>query len=359
MPVRHPEILARQQRGVPVGVIRIGDRGGNNGAPQKLDQFFLTSPSEAAIRSAAEVLGGEAAAWHNQGSGAEEWGVYTGKREIDVVVPPGGVDSWFEMWGKGSNRKVRMLRRCSGDPETSVEQRSGKLCRDLCPHDLYDRLDGSKPAGRGQDPTACGLRTRINVVLPDVRQLGTWLLSTGGVDAAGEMPGQADLLGHLTARGTWLPAKLTLERVPNEHGFAWVPRLRVEESTRAVHAIAGSTAGTLAAALGPAASTDRIAITAGPTAKPAAPDDPAARAQAAADWVGKNDDLGKHNQFAARVRQQGLLDQEVTRPDTGQRVSLVTWLDLRHDQIDGSAVADAEIVDAEIMDPDEPAWSNQ
>lgn len=347
MAVLHPEILLRQQRGVPVGVIRIGDRGGNNGAPQKLDQFFLTSPSEAAIRSAAKVVGGEAAPWHNQGSGAEEWGVYTGKRTLDVVVPLGGIDSWFEMWGKGRHRKVRLLRRCSGDPETSIEQRSGKPCRDLCPPGLYERLDRSKPAGRGQDPIACGLQTRINVALPDIGELGTWLLSTSGVDAAGEMPGQAELLGQLTARGTWLPAKLTLERVSNEHGHAWVPRLRVEKSVREVHAIAGSTAGTLVAALGPTASPERIAITAGPSATQAAPKDAATLAQEAANWAGRNGALDKHNQFAARVRQQGLLDQQITRPDTGEKVSLAAWLDLRHDQIDGSAADD--ILDAEIV----------
>lgn len=349
MPILHDAIINRQRRGVPVGVIRIGDRGGKNGAPQKLDQFRLTSPSEAAIRSAAAVLGGEVTTWHNDGSGAEEWQVYTGKRELDVVVPPGGVESWMEMWGKGNGRKVHMLRRCSGDPETSVEQRSGKPCGQLCPHDWYERIAGSKPAGRGQDPTSCGPHTRVNVVLPDVRQLGTWKLETGGVNAAGELPGQADLLGQLTARGTWLPAKLTLERVSNEHGFAWVPRIRVEESTRAVHAIAGSTVGTLAAALGPAVPDGQKAIAAGPAAAPSVPQDPAGKAQAAVGWAWQNTDVGKHNAFAATLRRQGLLDQVVTWPVTGAQVTLGAWMDLRQDQLTG-AVPDDDVVDAEIVE---------
>jgi hypothetical protein len=115
---------------------------------------------------------------------------------------------WYEMWSKGGCQ-----RRC----DSVTEQLTGKPC--LCPRaadpenaDLVraasierDRLAHLNP------PQGCHRVTRLNVLVPELPDIGVWRADTSSFWAAGEMADKADALLLAREADVYLPAALRIE----------------------------------------------------------------------------------------------------------------------------------------------------
>lgn len=207
-------VLDLQRRAYQSGRIRLGqvvatgkqDKAGKAiMRPVKLWTFRFTSPSRYQIDAAAEAYAGEVCPWDNRGR--KEWEVVTAADELFVAIPPAAdaISQWYEMWTGGGCQ-----RRC----DSQREQKSGGPC--LCPHaedpddeDLVDRMARERARlSKLMPPQACGIKTRVSVVLPDLPDVGVWRLDTGGFYAAGELIGKAELMALCRDRNLFLPARL-------------------------------------------------------------------------------------------------------------------------------------------------------
>jgi hypothetical protein len=187
-------LLDRQKREAKIGEIRVGtSRQGQKGrVPVRLSTFRFTSRSEDAIRTLAELYGGEARPWTDGAPTPGRWELISRKDMIPVAVPPGGMLTQdYEHWVKG----VR-LRLCDSQTE---------------------RLQTPRPcvcAAEGRDAVSrlCKPKSRLRVMLPDVPGLGVWVLSTVSGNAADELAGVVEMLERHALAGRVLPAELVLEQ---------------------------------------------------------------------------------------------------------------------------------------------------
>lgn len=210
-------VLDLQRRSYESGRIRLGrvvgtgkkDKAGNEVTrPVKLDTLRFTSASRYAVEAAAVAYGGEVKPWDNRGR--KEWEVITGVSEVLAAIPPAAaaISIWYEMWSGGGCK-----RRC----DSQREQKSGGPC--LCPHaenpddeEEVDRMARERARLSKLVPAqACGLKTRVSVVLPDLPDIGVWRLDTGGFYAAGELLGKAELMELCRDQGVFLPVRLWID----------------------------------------------------------------------------------------------------------------------------------------------------
>lgn len=170
--------IVLQQRYAEVGRIRTGKRAKTGKkAPIALDVFRLTSRHKRHLERAAELWGGTVAKW------GTEWELETEMSRLPVVIPPQTVSQWFELYGNGF-----LVRRCDGITETL----SGIdcVCADL-------------------DERECKPKTRLNVMLADLPDIGTWLYTSSGYNVAAEMPQTVDFLNKA---GGYTSAQLVIEQ---------------------------------------------------------------------------------------------------------------------------------------------------
>jgi hypothetical protein len=199
MPIS-PLVLQRQMR--ELGRIRTGNQiaSGRGRRPNKLETFRFTAESRELVEAAAEAFGGSVVPWRN--GERDEWEVITTTATLDIVVPPGQpVTQWMELWSGGGCQ-----RRCDGVTEIQGVERNGEPGPCLCPQDVDERIALAK------DGKACKATTRLNVMLPQLPDLGVWRLESHGYYAAVELAGAAEILAMATARGTLIPARLRLEQ---------------------------------------------------------------------------------------------------------------------------------------------------
>jgi len=172
--------LAIQRQARKLGNIRLGTKGAK-GNPVKLDTFRLTSPAKGLIRQAADLYGGTVEAWDNQ------WEVITDTAELAVYVPPQSVEnlSWYELWSAGG-----LQRRCDGQ-----------------------HLNDGEPCQCDPDNRECAPTTRLAVMLPEIGDIGIWLLTSTGYYAAKELGFTVNLImKHMFDTGELLPATLTIDK---------------------------------------------------------------------------------------------------------------------------------------------------
>jgi len=269
-------MLDMQRRGQQTGRIRIGQlvptvKDPDKMRPAAIDTFRLTTKSEYTAYKVAELLGGTVQPWRS------EFEVITRKNVINVLVPPRDavISQWYEMWSKGGCQ-----RRC----DSVTEQISGKPC--LCPRAQDpDDPEQVRAASLERDrlsklktPQGCSRMTRLNVMIPDLPDLGVWRLDTKSFWAAGEMGDKADALQMAREQGIYLPAVLRIEpreRIARGETTKFVvPVLELLNTVREIAsgALAG---GGIVAQLPPAPSEPPKAITAAPAAPVAAPAEPA------------------------------------------------------------------------------------
>jgi hypothetical protein len=199
-----------QRRTRELGRIRIGHQvqGGNGKMrPEKLEAFRFTSPSRKKIEAVADIFGGEPLPWDRSAEHRpDEWQVFTTTTELHVIVPPDQtLSQWWEMWSGGG-----VQRRCDGI--TRQGKQAGEPC--LCPADtgMRGELAGQNPPG------ACKPHSRLNVMIPDIPDLGTWGIQSTGMNAAVEWPGAVDVLEKHRPAGVFLPAQIRLEQRTRKTG---------------------------------------------------------------------------------------------------------------------------------------------
>lgn len=224
--------IQRLERRLPTaGRLRFGDKSGNRGAPKALDKWRATSRDQTAIEQLAAVYGGTPRPWKGAPGRERQWEVYTDTSELSVLLPPNplGDGPIYELWSGGG-----CLRRCDGEScETSQQGPDGAesvMVPCIC---------------AAQDDLECSVKTRLQVILPDVRFSGVWRLDTGSWYAAHELPGMVDMIVQLQEQGRITRALLRLE-VESKPGKNYVvPKLGLA-STADELAAGAATVGALA-----------------------------------------------------------------------------------------------------------------
>lgn len=191
-------ILTLQRQLRQLGRIRTGVQvpaSGGKKRPAKIETFRLTSPSRELIEAAAQAFDGTVKPWQNPGGGPE-FEVITARSVLDILIPPGQpVSQWYEMWSGGGCQ-----RRCDGITNVLT------MTPCECPEDIPERI---ALAAKGE---ACKATTRLNVILPELPDLGSWMLESHGFYAAVELKGAAEILVIASASGHVLPARLRLDQ---------------------------------------------------------------------------------------------------------------------------------------------------
>ena len=174
------KIVTLQKRLHERGHIRIGQQVmSSNGKmrPAKLDRFRFTSRDSGAIDQVAQLYGGEARKWDNNGS--TQFEVFSDATELPVVIPTSMAFSQaFEQWAKGF-----CTHRCDGVRDT---------VRDV-------------PCDCNPEATDCKITTRLSVILPEVPGLGTWRIESHGYYAAVELGGALELIESQVQKGVAAP----------------------------------------------------------------------------------------------------------------------------------------------------------
>lgn len=186
-------ILTMQRQARELGRLRTGLTNGNH--PVRSDTWIVTSHAPHYLEAAAKLWGGKVERWQPLGSGSQQWRVITTAKSIDAILPPGDpLSQANEMWSKGG-----CARRCDG----VTEQLSDRPCLCLAQHgeNWFERKKG----------TVCAPTTRLNVMLPDLPDLGVWRMETHGYYAANEIAGQIDMLLSATGGKALVPVALRIE----------------------------------------------------------------------------------------------------------------------------------------------------
>lgn len=191
-------ILTLQRQARELGRLRTGytDTSGAKSRPVRSNTWILTSHSEDYIRAAAIEFGGTVEKWQPLGSGAAQWRVITEQVAIDAIMPPGDpLSQTNEMWSGGGCQ-----RRCDG----ITEQLSDSPCLCLAQHgDAWHE----RPKG-----TVCAATTRLNVILPDMPDVGIYRVETHSFYAANEIAATVDLIRNATGGNAAVPIRLRIEQ---------------------------------------------------------------------------------------------------------------------------------------------------
>lgn len=174
------------QRPPELGRIRIGAKTAK--AMKALDTFRFTSSDRTALDQIAAHYGGTVKPWSDPKAAEGQYEVVTDASEIRVALPadPLGGTPRYELYGGGGRERW-----CDGETcETWVD----------------GGPDGPEPrdvpcvcVAKGE--LACKPTVHLSVILPDVRGIGTWRLTTHSWNAAQEMPGVVSLIVAAQARG--------------------------------------------------------------------------------------------------------------------------------------------------------------
>lgn len=155
--------------------------------PSSIETWRLTSADQQALEQVAAIYGGTVKPWRDKSVAAGQFEVVTTSSELRIVLPPDplGNSPIYEMWSRGG-----CVRRCDGVICSVVMQgQDGAEMQEV------DCLCVAEKA------LSCDVHTRLNVILPEVRFGGVWMLDTSGFDAAHELPGMVGLLQSMQGNG--------------------------------------------------------------------------------------------------------------------------------------------------------------
>lgn len=187
-------ILTLQRQARELGRLRTGYTDGKR--PVRSNTWIITSHSERYIRAAAEEFGGVPEKWQPQGTGAEQWRVITEQDTLDAIMPPGDpLSQTNELWSGGGCQ-----RRCDG----VTEQLSDAPC--LCVAQFGENWF-EQPKGK-----VCAATTRLNVLLPDMPDVGIYRVETHSFYAANEIAATVDLIRNATKGNAAVPIALRIEQ---------------------------------------------------------------------------------------------------------------------------------------------------
>lgn len=187
-------ILTLQRQAAELGRLRTGFY--DSGRPQRSETWILTSHEREYVQVAADLWGGTVTEWKPLNGSIKQWRVITGAVSLDAILPSGDpLNQYNEMWSGGGCQ-----RRCDG----ITEKLSRKPCICLAQHgeDWY-----LLPKGK-----VCSATTRLNVLLPDMPDLGVWRAETKSFYAADSMAGQVDTVLQGTGGQGIVPVRLTIQQ---------------------------------------------------------------------------------------------------------------------------------------------------
>lgn len=181
------------------GRIRIGVKTGK--AMKAIDTFRFTSSHRPAIEALARDYGGQVSPWSDGTSALNQWEVITEANEIDVLIQPGGLSTYYEMWSGGG-----CARRCDGEmAEVPGKGPDADMQSTPCICERNQLME-------------CRPYTRLNVVLPNIDFYGVWRLESKGWNVAQEMPGMFEMLVALGQSGQTYRAMLALQHRTRKSG---------------------------------------------------------------------------------------------------------------------------------------------
>ena len=187
-------IMTLQRQARELGRLRTGLTDGKK--PMRSETWIVTSHAEHYVEAAAAEWGGVVEKWQPQGSGAAQWRVITDTTCLDAILPPGDpLSQSYEMWSRGGCQ-----RRCDG----ITEQLSDAPCLCIAAHgdSWYEQAKG----------TVCSAHTRLNVILPQMPDIGVWRMETGSFYAANEIAAHVDLIRNATGGNIAVPIRLRMEQ---------------------------------------------------------------------------------------------------------------------------------------------------
>ncbi|WP_431784378.1 hypothetical protein [Streptomyces chumphonensis] len=251
-------ILTMKRQAAELGRIRTGYSRPNKdpkkrNIPVRSRTFVLTSHSRDYVAAAAELLGGDVEEWTPQNSKVAQYRVITKASELRAILPAGDpLSQSYEMWSGGG-----CSRRCDGETEQKTKQPCICLAR-------YGEDWHLRPADQVCRPTS-----RINVMLPDLPDLGVWRLETKSYYAADAMAGGLDIVLAATEGKSMMPVRMWIEqrtavRDGETKNFPVV--MVVPSLPKLRHALSGPLS--TAAALDPGTLADRPAIAPAPRSAP-------------------------------------------------------------------------------------------
>lgn len=167
------------------GRLRFGERN-ERGHPKATETWILSSPDKTAIEQAAEIYGGTPEPWNERSLAVKnQWRVKTAASVIDAWIQPGSYSQIREEWAGGL-----CVRRCDGET-CDLQLKSGPLRGQPC-----------QCAQEGKnDSNACKWKTRVSVILPQLRLGGLWRLESSSEYFAREAPGMIDTFVRLQSQG--------------------------------------------------------------------------------------------------------------------------------------------------------------
>jgi hypothetical protein len=168
--------------------------------PVKSKTWVVTSHAEHYVQAAADAWGGNVERWQPQGNGAPQFRVVTKAEQIDALLPPGDpLNQYNEMWTKGGCQ-----RRCDGQ----TEQISRMPC--LCLAEFGEDWHLLRQDQYRKDKV-CAATSRLNVILPDMPDVGVWRAETHSFYAANEWGGTVDMVLSGTEGKGLVPVSLRIE----------------------------------------------------------------------------------------------------------------------------------------------------
>lgn len=220
--------------------------------PVKSKTFVLTSHSREYVERAADLYGGRVEQWTPQNQTVAQWRAITDATELRAILPAGDpLSQSYEFWTGGGCE-----RRCDGEFESIKRQPC--VCLARFGEDWHER----------SPKQVCRPTSRINVMLPDLPDLGVWRLESHSYYAADAMAGGLDTVLQATEGKSLMPVRMWIEhrQIMREGKPKHFPVVMVVPSLPKLrHALTGPIS--TAAALDPA-SLDRPAIEAAPAERP-------------------------------------------------------------------------------------------
>ncbi|WP_327413191.1 recombination directionality factor [Streptomyces sp. NBC_01233] len=243
-------ILTMKRQAAELGRIRTGFSRPNSDpskrpVPIKSKTFVFSSHSQAYVAAAAELWGGDVEAWTPQNQKIAQYRVISKATGIRAILPAGDpLSQSYEMWSGGG-----CSRRCDGE----TEQKTRKACLCLAQYGIDWHLRSPQQVCR---PTS-----RINVMLPDLPDLGVWRLESKSYYAADAIAGGLDIVLQATEGRSMMPVRMWIEQrtAVREGKTKQFPVVMVVPSLPKLrHALSGPLS--TAAALDPGVLVDRPAI---------------------------------------------------------------------------------------------------
>lgn len=194
-------ILTMKRQAAELGRIRTGFSRPNSDPskrpiPIKSKTFVFSSHSQTYVAAAAELWGGEVEAWTPQNQKIAQYRVISKAAEIRAILPAGDpLSQSYEMWSGGG-----CSRRCDGE----TEQKTRQACLCLAQYGIDWHLRSPQQVCR---PTS-----RINVMLPDLPDLGVWRLESKSYYAADAIAGGLDIVLQATEGRSMMPVRMWIEQ---------------------------------------------------------------------------------------------------------------------------------------------------